>query len=98
MLSLQEQYTLWIVCFALLTNHLTRSSDAPCIRIGTSRTVQNSAANRIFLVSVPRYAFSKSAIFATNFEQFGEALDFEQALKEEDFKLAVKIIYEFIQI
>ena len=47
----------------------------------TYRTVQNSAANCVFFVSVLEYAFSKSTVFATNFEQFAKVLDYEQALR-----------------
>ena len=59
------------------------------------RNVQNSATNRVFLVSVSRYASSKSAIFATNFEHFIQALDYEQALKKQSCHDLLKNQYNF---
>ncbi len=41
----------------------------------------NNVANYVFFVNISRYASSKYAILATNFEHFIEALDSGQALR-----------------
>ena len=79
-LSLQEQYTFWLFCFASLTKQLKRSCDAPRIRISPTRATCPAG-------QVPALAFKSLAALQNNSCPNLDALNFFVLCWGEDLNL-----------